>query len=276
MDTRQLAAVLAAAGGDPRAYRIAGQAATETGSPAEDAILLTGSARTGRWYIKGGQDVVPGWPTVLREFADETQACVHFSGELTRTDRSAMAEEKAAWAARAGQLRAQAEAELARTHPERVAERARWQTEWRRRGAMHLPLMTRTELSAALAAAGTQEPYWIDPGPAEPTVLPAFDPDDEGSWEFPQSAPWPADCFVLAWDGLDECWATGSRRPGCQPDYHLRFAADAEDEACAYVFEQLTAPNTVPPRLTPAQWRALQQPERPGAPLGREVGRRLC
>ena len=82
---------------------------------------------------------------------------------------------------------AQAEAELARTHPERVAERARWQAEWRRRGAMHLPLMTRTELSAAPAAAGTEEPYWIDPGPAEPTVLSDFDPDDEESWEFPQS-----------------------------------------------------------------------------------------
>ncbi|WP_037608416.1 hypothetical protein [Streptacidiphilus rugosus] len=272
MDAGQLAATLAKAGVDPHRYRIAGRPdpAAGAGSRAsQEAVLLTGSARTGTWYVKGGQDVVPGWPTVLREFADEAQACAYFCAELTRPDGSAFTQEKARWVETAEELRAQAETELARQHPERATERARWHREWEERRASGAPLMTRDELRRAAEVAGTFEPYWIDPGPADPVIVPDFDPDSDETWESQETEPWPADHFLLAWDGYDECWVTGSRRPGAQPEYHLRFTA--EDEACAYVFEYLTSPRTVPPRLTPAQWQALQT-EQPSPVLTRPSG----
>jgi hypothetical protein len=124
--------------------------------------------------------------------------------------------------------------------------------------------MTRDELRGALEVTGACEPYWIDPGATDPIVVPDLDLDSDEDWGSPEAEPWPADCFLLAWDGYDECWVTGSRGPGGQVDYHLRFAAQAEDEACAYVFEYLTAPRTVPRLLTRAQWQALMT-DYPGA-----------
>lgn len=257
MDAGQLAVGLATAGVDPNRYRIAGRPelmARPGTPPSPEAVLLTGSARTGSWYVKGGQDVVPGWPAVLREFTDEAQACSYLYAELTRPDGRACAEDKARWAERAQELRARAETALARQYPERAAERARWRGEWERRRLSGDPLMTRDELRRALDAAGAFEPYWIDPGEATPIAVPEFDPNDE-SYGPPEVQPLPAGPLLLAWDGYDECWAVGSRRPGEQPDYHLRFYA--EDEACVYVFEYLTAPRTLPRRLTRAQWQAM-------------------
>jgi hypothetical protein len=260
MDAAQLATALADAGVDPRRYRIAGRPtwAGHLGlSLMEEVVLLTESRRTGHWYVKGGQDVVPGWPAVLCEFPDEAQACAYLYAQLTRSDGLSFTQEKTHWAATAEELRAQAEAELAQLHPRRAAERARWSSEWERRRASGAPAMTRDELREALDAAGSFEPYWIDAVPAVPTVVPEFDPDGEEDVDFPETEPWPANRFLLAWDGYDECWVTGSRLPGAQPDYHLRFAAEAEGEACAYLFEYLTSPRTLPRRLTGAQWRAL-------------------
>jgi hypothetical protein len=257
MNTRELVAALSAAGADPRRLRIAGERPVSTAPDAwaEDVLLFTHSVRTGRWLVKGGQEAVPGWPGVLRVFEEEGEACRFLLDELTRSDRPALAAERGAWVRHAAGLRARAEAELAIAHPGRAEQR-------RRHAAGRTP-GTRAGLLDALSS-GAKEPYWIDEGPAEPVDLSAFDPDDEETWTLSDPRPWPSDVFVLAWDAFDELWTTGSRRDGAQPDIHLRFRS--ESEACAYVFELLTHPASVPPRLTTEQWRALRTEGVVGAP----------
>ncbi|WP_037607703.1 hypothetical protein [Streptacidiphilus rugosus] len=258
MNTKELRAALASAGVDPGRLRIAGERPEPTVHEewAEDVLLLTHSARTGRWLLKGGQEAVPGWPGVLRVFEEEGEACRFLLDELARSERPALAAERGAWVLQAAGLRARAEAELAITHPGRAEQR-------RRHAAGRTP-DTRAGLRDALSSSGAKEPYWIDEGPAEPVDLSAFDPDDEETWTLPDPRPWPPDVFVLAWDPFDELWTTGSRRAGAQPDIHLRFRS--EGEACAYVFELLTHPASVPPRITTEQWRALRSAVVVGAP----------
>ncbi|MFC1400666.1 MULTISPECIES: hypothetical protein [Streptacidiphilus] len=243
VNTGTLRRALTAAGIDPASLRIAGEqppAAPDSGPV--DALLLTGSDRTGQWYLKGSSALEPGWPGVLAQFPDEATACRRVHEELTQPNGTPFAEERAAWANTTAALRARAEQDLAATHPTRA--------EQRRLRDQGLPLTTRAELDAALKASGSNEPYHIDHDPADPWT------EDSD----PLLHRWPTDVFAFMWDQFDELWVTGMAKKGLQPDIHLRFTDEAD--ACGYVFELLTRPPSLPQRLTAAQWHALHADRR--------------
>ncbi|TDU05420.1 hypothetical protein EDD99_3932 [Streptomyces sp. 846.5] len=239
VNTEALRRSLTAGGIDPARLRIAGeQPLAVPGGELVDALLLTGSDRTGRWYLKGSSELEPGWPGVLAQFPDEQSACRRVHEELTRHNGTPFAVERATWARTTAVLRARAEEDLARTHPARA--------EQRRLRDQGLPLTTRAELEAALKACGSNEPYYIDHDPADPWT------EDSN----PLLHHWPTDVFALMWDEFDELWVIGVAKKDVQPAIHLRFTDEAE--ACSYVFELLTRPPSLPRRLTAAQWHALR------------------
>ena len=240
VNTEALRVGLTAVGVDPARLRIVGeQPSALSGGEPIDALLLTHSERTRRWYLKGTSDQEPGWPGVLAEFPDEETACRRVHEEFIQHNDTPFAAERAAWAKMTAGLRARAEEDLAATCPARAEQRR-----LRDQGA---PLTTRTELEAALKASGSNEPYWIDHDPADP-------------WTEESSNPllhrWPTDVLALMWDEFDELWATGTKKKDVQPAIHLRFTSEAD--ACGYVFELLTRPPSLPQQLTAAQWHALR------------------
>jgi hypothetical protein len=239
VNTEALRRGLTAVGVDSVRLRIVGeQPSASPGGEPIDALLLTHSERTRRWYLKGTSDQEPGWPGVLAQFPDEETACRRVHEEFIQHNDAPFTAERAAWAKTTATLRARAEEDLAATYPARAEQRR-----LRDRG---MPLATRAELEAALKASGSNEPYWIDHDPAD-------------AWTEETSNPllhrWPTDVLALMWDQFDELWATGTKKKGIQPDIHLRFTDEAD--VCGYVFELLTRPPSLPQRLTAAQWHAL-------------------